>query len=369
VKKVLTMKDRSDLLTRAQVLLNTKPFSKQTEAEFARTMQLVDLIDDETRHERAQQTVQQLRHEERDTRALRLEEEFRHFVHRPFEKRTYQALETDLAPGTAVVPQSQWLREYTARLISASGWLRAGATLHQTGTNGVPYVSFFSTDTNSASIVAENSVLPEVNPTFTAPTPAVKAFATSVSVSNQLKQDSQIGDLDSFLQTVFSLRVGKALNTFATNDATNGLLAQLNVGATTVSTTLPTLGELVDMQSRIDPAYLEADSQPVYMMSQSLRNLLLKQTATSGNLQYPEIKKNQLLGLPLVINVDMTANPGDVAVVAGSVKRAVLIQSVSPVFIRSVERLAEFNQTLYGMVHRLGVKLIDSAATTSLKLA
>jgi HK97 family phage major capsid protein len=367
---VLTTKDRSELLNKAQSLLNTKPFSKQIEAEFSRTMQLVDVLDGDRKHERALETMNGIVREERDTRALRLEEEFRHFVHRPFEKRTYQALETDLAPGSAVVPQSQWLREYTARLISSSGWLRAGATLHQTGINGVPYTTFFSTDNNSASIIQENSVLPQVNPTFTAPTPAVKAFATSLSVSNQLKQDSQIGDLDVFLQSVFGLRVSKGFNTYATTDPTNGLLAQLTLGAITVSTTLPTLGELVDMQSRIDPAYFEADSQPVYMMSQSLRNLLLKQTATtSGNLQYPEIKKNQLLGLPLVINVDMSGASGDVAVVCGSVKRAVLVQSVSPLFTRSVERLAEFNQTLYGMVHRLGVKLIDSAAVTALKLA
>jgi HK97 family phage major capsid protein len=126
--------------------------------------------------------------------------------------------------------------------------------------------------------------------------------------------------------------------------------------------------ELVDMQDGIDAGYLEADSQPVYMMSQSLRNTLLKQTADSGNLLYPEIKQGQLLGLPLVINVDMTANAGDVGVVCGSVKRAVLVQSVNPNFIRSVERYAENNQTLYGMVHRLGVKLIDSNAVTALKL-
>lgn len=364
----MNLKDRSDLLTRAQVLLNTKPFSKQVEAEFARTMQLVDVYDSDRKHERALETLRGIDREERDTRALRLEEEWRHFVHRPHEKRTYQSLETDITPGSAVVPQSQWLREYTARLISASGWLRAGATLHQT-TNGVPFSTFFSTDTNAASIIGENQALPQVNPVFTAPTPTVKTFATSVGVSNQFKQDAQIGDLDVFLQSVFALRVGKSLNNYATVDATNGLLAQLTVGATAASTSLPTLGELVDMQGRIDPAYMEPDSAPCYMMSQALRTLLLKQVAASGNLLYPEIKNGQLLGLPLVINVDQSAASGSVAVVCGSVKRAILIQSVNPVMIRSVERLAEINQTLYGMVHRLGVKLIDGAAVTALKLA
>ena len=364
----MNLKDRSDLLTRAQVLLNTKPFSKQVEAEFARTMQLVDVYDSDRKHERALETLRGIDREERDTRALRLEEEWRHFVHRPAEKRTYQALETDLTPGSVNVPQSQWLREYTQRLISASGWLRAGATLHQT-TNGVPYTTFFSTDTNAASIIGENSALPQVNPTFTAPTPAVKTFATSVAVSNQFRQDVQF-DLDVFLQSVFGLRVGKALNTYATNDATNGLLAQLTVGSTAVSTSVPTLGELTNMQAptQIDPAYLEPDSQPVYMVSPAMRTTLMQQIGTSGNLLYPEIRDGKLLGLPLVVNVDMSAAAGAVAVICGSIKRAVLIQSVNPVLIRSVERLAELNQTLYGYVHRLGVKIIDGNAAVALKL-
>ena len=122
------------------------------------------------------------------------------------------------------------------------------------------------------------------------------------------------------------------------------------------------------MQDAIDTGYFDGDSAPVYMMSQSLRNTLLKQTADSGNLLYPEVKQGQLLGLPLIVNVDMTANAGDVAVVCGSVKRAVLVQSVNPNFIRSAERFAELNQTLYGIVNRLGVKLIDAEAVTALKL-
>jgi hypothetical protein len=33
-----------------------------------------------------------------------------------------------------------------------------------------------------------------------------------------------------------------------------------------------------------------------------------------------------------------------------------------------VERYAEFFQTLYGIVHRLGVKIVDPNAATALKL-
>ena len=363
---MLTEKNRTELMTKAKSLLNTKPFSKQAEAEFVRTVQLIDLIDADRKHDNALRSLQSFEREERDTAELRVQEEWHHFVHRPFEKRTYSALQEGGAPGSAIVPFGQWLHQFTERLISSSGWLKAGATLHQTNT-GTPYVSFFSDDeTAVASITSENQSLPQANSLFAAPKPDVKNFSTSVSVSNQLVQDAQF-ELDGFLQGLFATRVARAFNTFATSDATYGLLSQLTVGDT-AATTVPSLGDLADMQDQIDPAYLEADSQPCYMMSQSLRNILLKQVASSGNLLYPEIKQGQLLGLPLIINTDMTANAGDVAVVCGSVKRAVLVQSVNATFIRSAERNAEFNQTFYGWVSRLGVKLIDGDAVTALKL-
>lgn len=363
---MLTKENRAELMSKAHQLLKSNPFSKQAEAEFVRTCQLIDLIDADKKHDDALRSLKNYEREEQDTRALRVEEEWRHFVHRPSEKRTYAALETGQTPGSAIVPTGQWLEQYQARLKSASGWLRAGATVQNTE-SGVPFLSFFSDDTaNDASILSdENMLLPQVNPIFSVPTPALKNFATSVTVSNQLGQDSQIGGLDSFLQGTFGSRIGRKLN----SDATSTLLPLLTVGATSAFGTVPTLGELVDMQDQIDSAYLETDSQPCYMMSQSLRNSLLKQTATgSANFLYPEIKQGQLLGLPLVINTSMTANAGDVAVVCGSVKRAVLVQSVRPVFVRSFERYAEQFQTLYGMVNRLGVKLIDVDACVALKL-
>jgi HK97 family phage major capsid protein len=362
---VLTNQDRASLLNQAQALLNAKPFSKQNEAQFHSVMRLVDAIDADKRHAQSHAKLKELENEQSEARQLRVQEEFRHFVHRPAEKRTYAALETGVIPGGATVPQGQWLKQYQERLVSASGWLRAGATLRNV-TNGLPFITFFSDDeANEAQIIGENATLPQANTVFAAPKPDVKNFATATTVTNQLLQDVQF-DLDSFLQGLFANRVARKFNAFATSDATYGLLAQLTVGATT-SGASPSYDELVDMQDQIDPAYLESDSQPVYMMSQSLRNVLLKTRDTAGFPLFPEIKSGQLLGLPLVINVDMTANAGDVAVVCGSVKRAVLVQSENTL-IRSSEAQAEFYRTLYGYVARMGVKLIDGDAVTALKL-
>jgi HK97 family phage major capsid protein len=364
------MSNRSEVLARAEALLKQTPFSKQNEAMVNSLLRLADAMQDDgeklaTRSNRLAEI-----HDEEVTAELRMQEEFRHFVHRPSEKRTYAALETDVATGSATVPTGQWLHQYQERLVSASGFLRAGATL-QNVTNGVPFITFFSDDTaNQASIIGENSLLASANPVFSAPKPNVKNFATSTTVSNLLLQDAQF-DLDGFLQGLFANRVARKFNNYASVDGTEGLFAQLTVGATSSSNSVPTVDELIGMQdpSVIDPAYLSGDSLPCYMVSPTLRTRLMKQKeGTTNAMLYPELKSNMLLGYPLITNVDQSAASGGVAVVFGSVKRAVLVQS-QHTLVRSRERYAEFNQTLYGWVARMGCKLVDANAVTALKLA
>ena len=361
---------RQEILNRVEKLLQEKPFSKQNEAQALALLSLADALGDDTRAVKASEKVEELRTEAVNEKELRAEMEFRHFVHRPSEKRTYQSLETDLPTGSAVVPTGQWLHQYQERLVSASGWLRAGATL-QNVANGVPFITFFSDDSaNQASIIGENISLPQANSVFSAPKPNVKNFATSIGVSNLLLQDAQF-DLDQFLQGLFASRVARKFNNYASVDGTEGLFAQLTVGATSSSNSVPTTDELIAMQdpSVIDPAYLGSDSAPCYMISPTLRTRLMKQKeGTTNAMLYPELKANQLLGFPLITNVDQSAASGGVAVVFGSVKRAVLVQS-QHTLVRSRERMAEFNQSLYGWVARMGCKLVDSAACTALKLA
>jgi HK97 family phage major capsid protein len=180
-------------------------------------------------------------------------------------------------------------------------------------------------------------------------------------------QDAQF-DLDQFLQGLFAVRVARKFNNYASVDGTEGLFAQLTVGATSASSSVPTTDELLSMQdpSVIDPAYTEDGA--CYMISPTMRTRLMKVKDTTGQLLYPELKANQLLGFPVVTNIDQSSASGGVAVVFGSVKRAVLVQS-QHTLVRSRERYAEFNQTLYGFVARMGVKLVDSNAVTCIKLA
>jgi HK97 family phage major capsid protein len=368
--KVLTKENRAELMNRAHALLNTKPFSKQIQAEYESVLKLLDVIDDEARYRAGSVASIQNHREELETRALRVEEEFRHYIHGG-EKRTYAALAEGTMPGSVVVPTGQWRREYTSRLVSASGWLQAGLTVKNVMT-GRPYISFFDNDSsNVASILAENGQLPLANPSFTSPTAIPVSFASALMLNNTLQQDVQNGsfDVDGFLQKKLGKRVGRAFNTYATSDGTDGLLAQITVGATSSSTSVPTRNELVAMQGQLNQAYLEPDSNPCYQLSQALKIRLMQQVDTAGRPLYPTLETGTLLGLPAIVNSDFTANAGDVAVVCGSIAQLAIVEDVAPILIKSTERYAELYQTMYGIVHRLGVKLIDSAAATALKLA
>jgi HK97 family phage major capsid protein len=125
---------------------------------------------------------------------------------------------------------------------------------------------------------------------------------------------------------------------------------------------LAVAGAEENRQEAVDQAYFESDCAPVYMMSQVLRKRLLKQLDTAGRRVFPEIQDGKLLGLNLVITADKTAAAGDTAVICGSIKRLAFVHDVRPALIKSAERYAEFFQTFYGILHRLGVKLVDANA-------
>jgi HK97 family phage major capsid protein len=186
-------------------------------------------------------------------------------------------------------------------------------------------------------------------------------------VSSELVQDSAF-DIDGYLQSLFAVRVARRFNTYASVDGTAGVLSQFTVGATTASTTVPTIGELANMQGQIDSAYLEADSAPVYTVSPAMRVTLLQQVGSDGRKLYPEIAKGELLGFPLVVNVNQPSAAGSNAVCFGSFKRALLVQSTPQILVRSIERYAEFGTVYFALFHRMGIKITDPDAVTALQL-
>ena len=364
---------KQEVLRKAEAILAQKPFSKQQEAEFKSLMLLHDALADEP-EDRGNGNAAELRAQIETRLAVnKVDEEFRQFVvNGQSEARTYSALETGAVPGSVVVPTGQWLHEIQTRMISASGWLKAGCQIVPTK-NGRPLINFFGDDSsNAATILSDNGTLPESNPVYSAPTAHVKSFATATATSRQFEHDVDGGsfNLSAHLAGVFGRRVARRLQTYMTSDATYGLLGQLTVGATAASASLPSLAELSDMQSpaQLDPDYLSSESSPAYLASPALIALLRKQQTTTGAKLYPEIEQGRLLGLPLVANVDMTANAGDVAIACGSFLRGIHIQDAGSVMVRSSERLAEYGQVFFGYIARYGAVLCDQNAITALKL-
>ena len=357
---------RASLISQASALLSERPFTREASAKFDRLMLLADAMQldvDEFRKAQSGAVQAELRSES--------EKAFRRYIRTGSEVeelRTYSPMGTT---STAAFLAEQWKAEYQSRLASAPGILKAGATVVDLK-SGAKYLSFYSDDTsNLAEILAEQVQLNDSanpsNPVASVSSPTVVKLATSTQVSNELIQDSAF-DIDSYIQSLFAVRVARRFNNYASVDSTAGVLAQFTVGATAASSTVPTLAELSDMQSpaQIDPAYLDV---AVYMVSPAMRSTLMKQVSTDGRRLYPEIAaKGELMGFPLVTNVDQPSAAASVAVCFGNFTRALLVQSTPQILVRSVERYAEFNTVYFALFHRMGIKISDADAVTALKL-
>jgi HK97 family phage major capsid protein len=356
---------KQEVLRKAEALLNLKPFSKQAEAEFHSLMKLHDALPDEAETRGSNETSEELRARAECASVDAGDGDFRHYL-RTGERRTALNVATG-SQGGYLVPTA-WAAKYQARLASASGILKAGATiLNSENAYGRPWLHFFSDDTaNEAVVLAENAQFSNTpTPVAAVMTPTVLKYSTAGLASAEISADAAF-DLDGYLQSLFGVRVARKFNNVASVDATYGIIPQLTVSATAASTTVPTIVELTQMQTAIDYAYREDGAQ--YMLSPTMEAVLRQQVGTSGNKLYPEMEKGMLLGYPYTVNVDMPYAAGSVGAAFGSFARAILVQNVRPILVRSVEKFAEYNQIFFAFHHRMGVKLVDANAVTALKL-
>src|SRR5882762_10149830 len=88
----MSRENRNALIKKAQEIVNSKPYSKQAEGQFMSIMKLVDAIDAEARYQQADVTLAEIRTEAEATATAKIAMEFRHYLARPSEKRTYSAM-------------------------------------------------------------------------------------------------------------------------------------------------------------------------------------------------------------------------------------------------------------------------------------
>jgi HK97 family phage major capsid protein len=106
------------------------------------------------------------------------------------------------------------------------------------------------------------------------------------------------------------------------------------------------------------------------MFSEGVEQILKNTVAAgSGERMFPEMSEGKLCGHSYCVNVDMVSSfaASGLSIVFGSVKRGVLIQSVTPAVIVSAERYAETNSMYYSMLHRQGAVLADANALSVLQ--
>jgi HK97 family phage major capsid protein len=370
-EKLKNTETRASLISQAEALLRKNPYSREDDAKFRALMTLAEATGIQEastdRYRSAQAGALMTEEQEAAEKSFRSYIRTGKAIAAP-ELRTY----SPLGDGNAAsfIPE-QWKSQYQARLASSAGILKAGATTIELK-SGAKYLSFYSDDvSNSAEILAEQAQLNDAanpaNPVASVNSPTVVKFATSTQISTELLQDSAF-DADAFLQNLFGIRVSRKFNNYASVDGTAGVLSQFSLGATTAGA-VPTIAELVNMQDQIDSAYvLESDSAPVYTMSPAMRVTLMQQVGSDGRRLYPEIAKGELLGFPLVVNVDQPYSAGSIAVCFGSFKRALLVQSTPQILVRSIEKYAEFGTVYFALFHRMGIKLVDADAVTALAL-
>jgi len=313
--------------------------------------------------------------EQAENRAAQRETSFRQYLrtgNTEFRDNTDAMNGSVLSEGLGFVA-AQFNADYQERLRSFSGLREAGATVQETATGGQLTKNISDDFATVGARIAENTTIPEAIPAAGVNRPTLYQFTSKgVVVSNALVQDSGF-DIQSYLQRQFASRIGKITNSEFTLGAVSGpvgILPSITKVVTAASSSAATMQEIQSLQTQCDYGYRAPESQPVYMFSEGVE-LILKNTvaAGSGERMFPEMSEGKLCGYPYVVNVDMVSSftASGLSIVFGSVKRGVLIQSVTPAVIVSAERFAETNSMFYSMLHRQGAVLSDANALAVLQ--
>jgi HK97 family phage major capsid protein len=266
-----------------------------------------------------------------------------------------------------------WAGNYQARLKSSSGLRQAGAVVKTYAKGGNPIAAAFADDTSTSAVrITPGTQITDVIATASVNKPNLFLYAAKgCRVSLELVQD--IGfSLNDFLAELFSQRVARTTTNEFTNGASggpDGVLPAITNTVSSSSSSVPSLSELVAVQTAIDPAYRSEDAQPVYMMSPTMEGLLKAAVASgSGERMYPEMSEGKLLGYDYVLNVSMPSSAGSVGVVYGSVKKAVTIHDVVPTVIVSFERFGDSAEAYYSLLHKQGVVVNDPNGLAAIQL-
>jgi HK97 family phage major capsid protein len=229
---------------------------------------------------------------------------------------------------------------------------------------------------NIAVPIAEATAAAEDELTFKRITIGAKKFTSKLfRVSSELITDSII-DIEAHIAKIIRQRFSRAINQYATKglgtaDEPRGfaLLPSTFQTQTMAVATAVAYDELVDLQSKLDPAYFK-NGNVHWTFSQLTEAALMKIKDTTGQPIWSrgDITKkapSTLLGIPIVINNDMssigTANSTIIAI--GDFKAAYMFRLVNGVAIKkSDDRYMESDEVGFVAFARMDGNIMDTEA-------
>jgi HK97 family phage major capsid protein len=190
------------------------------------------------------------------------------------------------------------------------------ARIRYTSTGG--QITFPSRDTTGRKAVktSESGSIAVQDITYTQKVMDAYKYTDALKLSWELLQDSEFDILQEF-QDAFSESFGRAANeTLTIGDGTgdpNGIVTAASAGLTAASATAITLGELIDLSHKVDPAYRTSNSCG-YMLNDALlatiKKLSLAATNDGAGTWQPSFRDGTpatINGFPYWLNQDMAS--------------------------------------------------------------
>ena len=221
-----------------------------------------------------------------------------------------------------------------------------------TNNNGAPIKVSYANDTaNMASILAEDTTISELDPSFAGPMLYTDTITSKlITVTWQDIADSYF-DLPSYVARIIGERFGRYLEFAITNgngSNINGLLTTYNSGVATASATAIGYSDLPALYGAVDPAYIP---NAKWVMSSTTRAYLMGVKDGYGRPLFIDSTTSDafstLLGKPVVLNQQMGTVPtntgaADTPILFGDFEAGYLLRTDGdPSLVTLTERYAD----------------------------
>ncbi|MFT3797172.1 phage major capsid protein [Microbacterium sp.] len=286
--------------------------------------------------------------------------------------------------GGGLIRTSFW-NQLVMSMVESSAILAAGATIISSETGEdlvVPRVSALST----ASIVAENTVIPTSDPTFGRLTLNAYKYGFMLQVSHELANDAGF-DLEGFISTQVGMAIGNGFGVHAiTGDGTGkptGILTGATVGITGPTGTSTSFGNqstagqggdlLIDLAASLAEPYQRSKAAAWLMRGTTLAAIKKLKTSQGDYVFNSDVipgsgSAGTILGKPVYIDPNMPAiAPNATSVLFGDISRYWVRQVASIRLDRSEHVGFDRDLITYRGLARIDGALIDPNAVKTFK--